>query len=285
MIRKALTLTRDLIRSRVFQLCALVMAIGCAATYMQGCAKNGSGGDMGGADEETVRNIVAIGGVLALDIDAAINDGTTEQERANLQQSTARAMELVGVDSATGQELARLIAAFTATGGIDEVSWRAVVRELIYWASTPPAATEPAPGMFRAVSTVHSSANGLVVLVAEDGWIIVKGQAWDGWACNSPGERQGCVAPVWLPVRAGQRWLFGQGVTVVPASWRGNRATAYTWGGPADIDLDGDVGTDADIEAFWTHVAWGSPGADFDGNGDIGTDADIERFYRVLGGG
>jgi hypothetical protein len=135
------------------------------------------------------------------------------------------------------------------------------------------------------VPNAWSTANGLVILVEADGFIIVKGQPWDGWACNSPGARQGCVDPVWLHVRAGQRWIFQQGVTVVVSDWRGNQATAYAWGGPADIDLDGDVGTDADIEAFWTLVAWGSPGADFDGNGDVGTDADIERFYRVLGGG
>jgi len=56
-----------------------------------------------------------------------------------------------------------------------------------------------------------------------------------------------------------------------------------------DFDGDGDIGTDADIEAFFAClggdccVACGS--ADFDGDGDTGTDLDIETFFRVLGGG
>jgi hypothetical protein len=61
--------------------------------------------------------------------------------------------------------------------------------------------------------------------------------------------------------------------------------------GTADFDGDGDIGTDADIEAFFACLAgsccptcW-SAGADFNGDGDIGTDADIESFFRVLAGG
>jgi hypothetical protein len=59
--------------------------------------------------------------------------------------------------------------------------------------------------------------------------------------------------------------------------------------GSADFNGDGDIGTDADIEAFFACLAGtccptcGS--ADFNGDGDIGTDADIESFFRVLGGG
>jgi hypothetical protein len=61
--------------------------------------------------------------------------------------------------------------------------------------------------------------------------------------------------------------------------------------GSADFNCDGDVGTDADIEAFFACLAGNCPAfpcmgtADFDGDGDIGTDADIEAFFRVLGGG
>jgi hypothetical protein len=57
----------------------------------------------------------------------------------------------------------------------------------------------------------------------------------------------------------------------------------------ADFNHDGDVGTDADIEAFFACLggnccaACGS--ADFNGDGDVGTDSDIESFFRVLGGG
>jgi hypothetical protein len=59
----------------------------------------------------------------------------------------------------------------------------------------------------------------------------------------------------------------------------------------ADFNCDGDVGTDADIEAFFACVAGSCPvapctnSADFNHDGDIGTDADIEAFFRVLGGG
>jgi formylglycine-generating enzyme len=60
--------------------------------------------------------------------------------------------------------------------------------------------------------------------------------------------------------------------------------------GSADFNCDGDVGTDADIEAFFACLAGSCPNlpcsstADFNGDGDVGTDADIEAFFRVLGG-
>ena len=61
--------------------------------------------------------------------------------------------------------------------------------------------------------------------------------------------------------------------------------------GSADFDCDGDIGTDADIEAFFACLAGACPdspctsSADFNGDADIGTDADIEAFFRVLAGG
>ncbi len=61
--------------------------------------------------------------------------------------------------------------------------------------------------------------------------------------------------------------------------------------GTADFNCDGDVGTDADIEAFFACLSGVCPAlpcrnsADFNGDGDVGTDADIEAFFRVLGGG
>ena len=55
--------------------------------------------------------------------------------------------------------------------------------------------------------------------------------------------------------------------------------------GTADIDCDGDTGTDADIEGFFAALATGGASADFNRDGDIGTDADIESFFRVLAGG
>ena len=59
--------------------------------------------------------------------------------------------------------------------------------------------------------------------------------------------------------------------------------------GSADFNHDGDVGTDADIDAFFACLGGACcaacDSADFNGDGDIGTDADIEAFFRVLGGG
>lgn len=73
--------------------------------------------------------------------------------------------------------------------------------------------------------------------------------------------------------------------------------SGVVWSGPysscgtADFNGDGDVGTDADIEAFFACLGGNccptcyAGGADFNGDGDVGTDADIESFFRVLGGG
>jgi hypothetical protein len=59
--------------------------------------------------------------------------------------------------------------------------------------------------------------------------------------------------------------------------------------GSADFNHDGDIGTDADIQAFFACLGGACcpacDSADFNGDGDIGTDADIEAFFRVLGGG
>src|SRR5262249_43368159 len=62
-------------------------------------------------------------------------------------------------------------------------------------------------------------------------------------------------------------------------------------GGTADFAGDGEVGRDADTEAFFACRAgscgatcW-QGGADFNGDGAVGTDADIESFFRVLAGG
>jgi hypothetical protein len=61
--------------------------------------------------------------------------------------------------------------------------------------------------------------------------------------------------------------------------------------GSADFNCDGDLGTDADIAAFFSCLAGDCPQspctstADFNGDGDLGTDADIAAFFRVLAGG
>ena len=59
--------------------------------------------------------------------------------------------------------------------------------------------------------------------------------------------------------------------------------------GSADFNHDGDVGTDADIAAFFACLSGNCCAncgtADFNGDGDVGTDADIGSFFSVLGGG
>jgi hypothetical protein len=61
--------------------------------------------------------------------------------------------------------------------------------------------------------------------------------------------------------------------------------------GSADFNCDGDLGTDADIAAFFQCLAGNCPAApctstaDFNADGDLGTDADIASFFRVLAGG
>jgi hypothetical protein len=57
-----------------------------------------------------------------------------------------------------------------------------------------------------------------------------------------------------------------------------------------DFNQDGDVGTDADIEAFFACLGGTCcdtcpVDADYNCDGDVGTDGDIEAFFRVLGGG
>jgi probable HAF family extracellular repeat protein len=76
----------------------------------------------------------------------------------------------------------------------------------------------------------------------------------------------------------------------LPEAWLADLHVHGTCGS-ADFNCDGDVGTDADIEAFFACLSGTCPPppctsvADFNGDGDTGTDADIEAFFRVLGGG
>ncbi len=59
--------------------------------------------------------------------------------------------------------------------------------------------------------------------------------------------------------------------------------------GHADFNHDGDLGTDADIAAFFACLAGNCctncGSVDFNGDGDLGTDADIAAFFRILAGG
>ena len=61
--------------------------------------------------------------------------------------------------------------------------------------------------------------------------------------------------------------------------------------GSTDFDGDGDEGTDADIEAFFSVLSGGvcptgtCGTTDFDGDGDEATDSDIEALFRAIAGG
>ncbi len=57
---------------------------------------------------------------------------------------------------------------------------------------------------------------------------------------------------------------------------------------PADFNNDGDIGTDADIEAFFSCLGGSCCDScctvDVNQDGDLGTDADIDDFFRILAG-
>ncbi len=112
-------------------------------------------------------------------------------------------------------------------------------------------------------------------------------------ACNDDAACGAGRSSVQVPVVAGQHYTIrvgsfnnaqGSGVMTI------TDVTAPGCGS-ADFDGDGDIGTDADIEAFFACLAGNccptcyEGGADFNGDGDLGTDADIEAFFRVLAGG
>ncbi len=101
------------------------------------------------------------------------------------------------------------------------------------------------------------------------------------------------LAMVRMDLSDGTTGEWNSGVTVTAQDLAAFRAllTCVPTCGTADFDGDGDVGTDADIEAFFACLAGNCCptcfplGADFNADGDVGTDADIESFFRVLAGG
>jgi hypothetical protein len=120
------------------------------------------------------------------------------------------------------------------------------------------------------------------------------GMAWAenaGWINFSGGALATPPIPARLDASAGRLFGFAWGENIGWVNLDDDQFYIGVIGGcgSADFDGDGDLGTDADIEAFFACLggsccaACGSP--DFDGDGDIGTDADIEAFFRVLGGG
>lgn len=67
------------------------------------------------------------------------------------------------------------------------------------------------------------------------------------------------------------------------------RISVRQWQCPADFNGDGDMGTDADVEAMFGciggHCCALCLDSDINGDGDSGTDQDIEAFFIALGGG
>jgi outer membrane protein assembly factor BamB len=93
-----------------------------------------------------------------------------------------------------------------------------------------------------------------------------------------PAGRRAYIGTEFLGQASGQEYSYLLALDVLPPC-------------SADFNCDGDVGTDADIEAFFACIAGSCPTppclstADFNHDGDVGTDADIESFFRVLAGG
>jgi hypothetical protein len=123
---------------------------------------------------------------------------------------------------------------------------------------------------------------------------------YSGSACDSLESRllgcddddPSCTAgrsAISVPVVSGRGYLIEVG-GVPGASGTGVLTlTQSSHCGSADFNHDGDIGTDADIEAFFACLSGNCCAscdtADFNGDGDVGTDADIEAFFRVLAGG
>jgi hypothetical protein len=142
--------------------------------------------------------------------------------------------------------------------------------------------------------------------VCADGLLIIEPQThqtvqvWGSAVYTGPHRWQPFGDPALLPhpwgdppvgmVRLGSRVLISPGSRVVHRYESPAGVATYVYeflgAGPADFDGDGDLGTDADIEAFFACLA--DPAcraADFDCDGDSGTDLDIAAFFRCLSGG
>ena len=142
----------------------------------------------------------------------------------------------------------------------------------------------PVPAEFdHLLVTVNASLNGTIVARFTNGYAPEPGTTFR--FLDTGGTRTGTFTTITTADAPP-----GLGVEVVYHA-NGASLVVIATCGSADFDGDGDVGTDADIEAFFACLAGNccstcySGGADFNGDGDVGTDADIESFFRVLSGG
>jgi subtilisin family serine protease len=133
--------------------------------------------------------------------------------------------------------------------------------------------------------------NNLDLVVTSPGGDVYRGNYFVG-GVSAPGGAADAINNLEQVIVAAPmpgRWDIAIVGTAVPQGPQGfalvvTGAVDQNACGSADFDCDGDVGTDADIEAFFAALAGGFGDADFNRDGDVGTDADIEAFFRVLGG-
>jgi DNA-binding beta-propeller fold protein YncE len=206
------------------------------------------------------------------------------------------ALAVVNVNGASSARIATVpVGDFPLTVNVDSAG------QFVYVGTS---GTTPAPGIY----VVSAASNTMVRSVLLGG--TVRGAALDGSVLYAAGLNNSTGGKLWRinATGAGSSLIDETALSGSPSDLAYSPATktAYmaqpvpdgvdaVYVGPtcgtADFDGDGDVGTDADIEAFFACLAgnccatcW-QGGADFNGDGDVGTDADIESFFRVLAGG
>jgi hypothetical protein len=147
-----------------------------------------------------------------------------------------------------------------------------------------------------ASGSTYANATGADFGVNIDAAGNLSGLGWGenvGWINFSGGALASPPQPARLdkPMARLRGYAWGENIGWINLDDATNYVSVTGLCGSADFNCDGDIGTDADIEAFFACLAGSCPGApcastaDFNGDGDIGTDADIEAFFRVLAGG
>ena len=130
----------DMLRSArsIITILALAVVVVLLSLGPPGCATGGQPEDPQAA---RIRQVVAMAGIVALDLDDVRRDGATPEEVERLKADVQKAVTLVGADSNAGGALASLLAEVAQTGRVRDDAWRVGVRLLLQWAGQ-----EPAPG-------------------------------------------------------------------------------------------------------------------------------------------